>query len=285
MDGNWCTTILDVAEYSWGGCLYVFLLARRGREKGNRCQLIFFSFFFLATADVSLAQKLAEELQYEREAATQSGPPEFVKEFQAQGVWAIQDNPGADEITFERTFGNETIRLMFSIADLDANPEAEFDAENEGEAEAETEGEDGAPAQGSVTSTPIRVAISITKRGTPGAVSIDAVCQDGAFLIENASYYQDAEVATQLTAEADWKRRGLYLGPTFENLDPAVQDEFERYLDERGINESLGLFIPDYAEYKEQTVRCYPVGFHLVDNTDYFIRRNTFVGWRASRNS
>lgn len=209
------------------------------------------------TADISLAQKLAEELKYEREAASSSGPPEFVTEFTSQGVWTIEDPVGADEVAFVRTFGNETVRMMFSIADLDANSEPEYDAEGEGE-----NGE-GSEAAESVTSTPIRVAISVTKKGTPGALSVDAVCQDGAFLIENASYYADAETATQLTAEADWKRRGLYLGPTFENLDPGVQDEFERFLDERGINESLALFVPDYAEYKEQTVRS--VSFCSID--------------------
>ena len=40
----------------------------------------------------------------------------------------------------------------------------------------------------------------------------------------------------------------------FEQLDPRVQEEFESFLDERGINEELALFIPDYAEYKEQKV-------------------------------
>jgi complement component 1 Q subcomponent-binding protein len=34
-----------------------------------------------------------------------------------------------------------------------------------------------------------------------------------------------------------------------------VQEEFEKFLQERGINESLSLFIPEYAEYKEQKVR------------------------------
>jgi complement component 1 Q subcomponent-binding protein len=33
-----------------------------------------------------------------------------------------------------------------------------------------------------------------------------------------------------------------------------VQEEFEKFLQERGINESLALFIPEYAEYKEQQV-------------------------------
>jgi complement component 1 Q subcomponent-binding protein len=47
----------------------------------------------------------------------------------------------------------------------------------------------------------------------PGALSIDAVCQEGTFVVENVSFYNDAKIATDLTAEADWKRRGLYIGP------------------------------------------------------------------------
>jgi complement component 1 Q subcomponent-binding protein len=40
------------------------------------------------------------------------------------------------------------------------------------------------------------------------------VCQDSHFLIENISFYEDAKLSQELTAEADWKRRGLYIGPT-----------------------------------------------------------------------
>ena len=45
-------------------------------------------------------------------------------------------------------------------------------------------------------------------------MNIDAVCQEGSFLVENVSFYRDSKVGTELTAEADWKRRGLYIGPT-----------------------------------------------------------------------
>lgn len=41
----------------------------------------------------------------------------------------------------------------------------------------------------------------------------------------------------------------------FDTLDVTVQEEFEKFLQERGINESLAVFIPEYAEYKEQKVR------------------------------
>ena len=46
----------------------------------------------------------------------------------------------------------------------------------------------------------------------------------------------------------------------FDTLDVAVQEEFEKFLAERGINESLAVFIPEYAEHKEQRVRThYPL--------------------------
>ncbi|CCO26954.1 Mitochondrial acidic protein mam33 [Rhizoctonia solani AG-1 IB] len=71
-------------------------------------------------------------------------------------------------------------------------------------------------------------------------------------VVDNISFYKNAKLATELTSEADWKRRGLYIGPQFDHLDTSVQEEFERYLDERGIGGDLALFVPDYAEYKEQ---------------------------------
>lgn len=75
-------------------------------------------------------------------------------------------------------------------------------------------------------------------------------------MLDNVSFYPSAALGTELTAEADWKRRGLYLGPQFDTLDVAVQEEFEKFLQERAINESLALFVPEYAEFKEQKVRA-----------------------------
>lgn len=38
----------------------------------------------------------------------------------------------------------------------------------------------------------------------------------------------------------------------FDHLDEGLQTDFEAFLEERGIDSSLALFIPDLAEYKEQ---------------------------------
>ncbi|OBZ67549.1 Mitochondrial acidic protein mam33, partial [Grifola frondosa] len=197
-------------------------------------------------SDVALSQKLQEELKYEKEIATPA-EPDFLKAFKAHGIWTVEDTAGSDEVTLTRKFGNESIRLMFSIAEIQTDQEPEFESNLE-------EGEEAEANEEEVPSTPypIRTSFSITKTGSSGALTIDAMCQDGAFIIDNISFYNDAQVGTELTAEADWKRRGLYLGPQFDTLDVSLQEEFEKFLHERGISEHLAFFIPEYAEHKEQ---------------------------------
>jgi len=188
----------------------------------------------------SLINDLVACVEAEKEAALES-EPEFLKEFKSAGIWTIEDTPGSDEITLRRKFGNEHIRLIFSIADLESAED--FDpAEDEG----------GASAESGEPSYPLRCSLTITKPSVSGALSVDAVCQEGVFVVENLSYYNDAKLATDLTPEADWKRRGLFIGPQFETLDLNFQEEFEKFLQERGINESLAFFVPEYAHHKEQ---------------------------------
>jgi len=197
--------------------------------------------FSAGASDVVFSQKLAEELKYEKEGiATEE--PEFLKTFKAQGVWTIEDVEGNDEVTLTRKFGNENIRVMFSIADIqNMEEESEFDQENEESAE-----------EDHTQTYPTRVSFSVTKDSSKGSLNIDTMCQEGAFLVDNISFYADAKLGTDLTAEADWKRRGLYIGPQFDTLDVAVQEEFEKWLNERGVNEGLATFIPEYSEHKEQ---------------------------------
>jgi complement component 1 Q subcomponent-binding protein len=188
-------------------------------------------------SDIALSEKLEEEIKYETAEATPE-VPEFLAEFKKAGVWEVDSKKGHDEVVLVRKFGNETVRVMFSISDID-NTEFEQDAENS---------EDGVHS----ASFPIRCAVTITKAGE-GALTVECFTQEGAFTVENISFYSDPSLAVDTTAEADWKRRGLYIGPQFEHLDPSVQEKFEQYLAERGVDESLALFIPEFAEHKEQT--------------------------------
>ena len=205
--------------------------------------------FYAGESDAELASSLQQEIEYEREAAAESGgaEPDWLTQFKDEGVWQIEDRPGSDEVALTRQFGNENIRLLFSIGEIDTTDptnELEQDEADEVTSDGEFHG-----------SFPVRCAISIAKAGA-GSLNIDAQAADGQFVIENVTFYGDDKLATTLTADADWARRGLYIGPQFETLDENVQTHFESYLAERGLATNLALFIPSYAEYKEQREYC-----------------------------
>jgi complement component 1 Q subcomponent-binding protein, mitochondrial len=44
----------------------------------------------------------------------------------------------------------------------------------------------------------------------------------------------------------------------FETLDLNLQEEFERFFQERGINESIAFFVSEDAQYNEQKVHSVP---------------------------
>lgn len=66
-----------------------------------------------------------------------------------------------------------------------------------------------------------------TKQDGQGAVTIDTVAQDGEIVIESVMYYKDNKLANEQSAEADWQRRGLYIGPQFSELDEVRLNEEE----------------------------------------------------------
>jgi complement component 1 Q subcomponent-binding protein len=204
----------------------------------------------------------------------------------------IDDKPGHQEVVLTRTFGDENIRITFTTADLNSNvPDSQEmdsamydndvdDLIGEGQSGgANTKGSinqgsksDGnirvapedsiAPADreelddedyedGQQQGFPARVNIRIERAGK-GALAIEASAQDGDFLIEELWHFSSAELADPQTAEQEYKRRSLYTGPPFSNLDEDLQILLEKYLEERGINTRLALFIPDFIDHKEQ---------------------------------
>jgi len=194
-------------------------------------------------APVRFLSKLKEELQYEvqtaRELETGSAPA-FLTEFQKDGVWEIKDVPGNDEVFLTRKFGNESIRVMFSIADLHNLEDEEFE---------EDEGEDAANKE---PPSEFRVSLSITKASHPGVLNVDLFCSENVLQPVTVSFYKSAKLGQELSIESDFARRTLYSGPPFEMLDLGVQENFDRFLKERAIDEHLALFVPEYAQYKEQ---------------------------------
>lgn len=111
--------------------------------------------------------------------------------------------------------------------------------------------EEGQEAEPEERSFAVRVNVVITKPKS-GALHFETIAQEGMIMIDNIFYYKDASLAEPKTAEKAHERISLYVGPQFSNLDEDLQVLMERYLDERGINATLALFVPDYIDMKEQ---------------------------------
>lgn len=99
---------------------------------------------------------------------------------------------------------------------------------------------------------PARVNVKVTREGQNGAMLIEAVAQDGEIIIDNVYYFAEAGHADPESSQQDWKRRAVYAGPPFGNLDEDLQILLERYLEERGVDVKMAQFVPDYIDHKEQ---------------------------------
>jgi complement component 1 Q subcomponent-binding protein len=203
----------------------------------------------------------------------------------------IEDKPGQQEIVLTREYNGEKIRVTFTIADLNNVEEPENDEDSamyDNDVDDIVDGQSGgANTKGAINQGntkdgnfriapedriapadreeledeydednqpegfPARAHIRIERPGK-GALSIEATAQDGDFLIEDLAWFENAENADPQTAEANWSKQSLYAGPPFANLDEDLQLLMEKYLEERGINTRLALFIPDYIDHKEQ---------------------------------
>lgn len=89
--------------------------------------------------------------------------------------------------------------------------------------------------------------ISVDRPGK-GVLEIDAIAQDGLMVIENVNFFKDKK----LLEPGNTELANTYTGPPFGNLDEDLQVLFEKYLDERGINTTMALFVPEYIDFKEQ---------------------------------
>ncbi|KAG0233741.1 mitochondrial glycoprotein [Mortierella sp. GBAus27b] len=209
--------------------------------------------------DKSLINVLQNEIDHEEGQAEEV--PELITSYLKSSPFKIADKPGSDEVVLTRKFGSEDIRVVFSVSDINA---ADDDAELDFEDDLEEDGQQGnqsLSASGAdedeagddleSLTFPVRCLITISKPDA-GSISIDAIAQDGAFIIESVSNLKDSALATASTAEADWEKRGLYSGPPFAELDEELQVSFEKYLDERQIDGDLANFVPNYVFHKDQ---------------------------------
>ncbi|KUI71961.1 hypothetical protein VM1G_07953 [Cytospora mali] len=212
----------------------------------------------VGTVDSELSAKLTSEIQFEVEMKENDAQPVSVKDFLENGPFEVQDTPGMQDVVLTRTYGNEKITVTFSIADIATaeeddmfRDEAALEDEDVSARDPDAEGLEEDGDAGNEPGVTCRLNIVVEKPGK-GALNIEAVAQEASVIVENMYYYHDAAIAHSASPEAVHKSRDVYPGPPFGTLDEDLQLLMEQYLDERGINSTLALFVPEYMDMKEQ---------------------------------
>ncbi|KAH0493004.1 hypothetical protein TgHK011_007927 [Trichoderma gracile] len=217
--------------------------------------------------DEALSAKLESEIQIEEDIKANEQQPASIKDFLDNSPFELVDTPGQEVVKLIRNYGDEKITISFSIADItnfdpyaDENLFDEDDLPEESSTEKQQQQQnhdDGLEGDeeglDEDAGAPINLSILIEKPGkTAGALNIDATARDGDIVVDNMFFYEDATVARIDNPEAAQKRADVYPGPPFGSLDEDLQVLMERFLEERGINETLAAFVPDYVDVKEQ---------------------------------
>ena len=94
-------------------------------------------------------------------------------------------------------------------------------------------------------SFPARINVTVEKAGK-GTMEIETVATDGDITIENVMFSPESSKKS-VEEKAD-----MYTGPPFGNLDQQLQDLIQEYLKERGVDDALAMWVPEYVDFKEQ---------------------------------
>ncbi|KAK9468983.1 mitochondrial glycoprotein [Lipomyces arxii] len=199
---------------------------------------------------VELASVLDEEItfaQAELEAETAQDEKAAGLEYVKQAGFDIIAPEGSDVITLKKT-AEDGVEITVKFNASTANPifnddYNQFDEEYKDEDEQPEE--EFMDENGEAVEVPFRLFLTKPEVGT---FALTGIAQFGALTIENAVLVKDSSLALSDSAEDEVKRRALYDGTPFHELDQKLQDAMTKYFESYGINDDLAEFIVDYAK-------------------------------------
>lgn len=158
-----------------------------------------------------------------------------------------EDEPGADDIARGQSGGANSKGSINQGRTGDGNFKVAPEDSVSSADDPEYTDEYGEAREGFATHITVNI-----DRPKKGSLSVVAEARDGEIMIQGVHYYPESDLANPKTAEKEWEGRALYTGPLYGTLDEDLQVLLEKYLDDRGINTRLALFVPDYIDMKEQ---------------------------------
>ncbi|KAJ4958373.1 hypothetical protein NE237_025484 [Protea cynaroides] len=163
---------------------------------------------------------LCTEIQYESEYAP---PKQPVMEFNS---FTVEDRPGEQWIRLRGKYGDkEDIKIEATMFD--------------GSVSAPKPTEDG---QGEDTRLHISLIVDVSKE--EGCDVLEFVC---------SAWPDSLEIQRVFMLRRDGMPTRPYVGPDFKDLDDELQNAYQEFLEERGVNDELAVFLHEYMVNKAKT--------------------------------
>ncbi|EIW83766.1 mitochondrial glyco protein [Coniophora puteana RWD-64-598 SS2] len=199
-----------------------------------------------------LNQALADELASAKALHGQGVGLDIVAEFKRRGTWRIEDCKGMREVWLARRAADEWVNIAFSYVLPDAA------------------GGSGASVKGKEKDVRYQVILSKPKKG---AIIVSGnTTTSGKFAIGTIAHCSDGAKAAERTPEGERYRASVWEGSRvcshitlvlsllfiheeieqFDDLPSHVRTGFVRYLQKRGIDDELAMFVREYVKQKEQ---------------------------------
>ncbi|KAK3430642.1 hypothetical protein EUGRSUZ_E02483 [Eucalyptus grandis] len=184
----------------------------------------------------NILRLLRNEIQHELERAPPAKP---VDRF---GPFTVDDRPGEQWIRLKRKFGeNEDIKIEATM----------FDGSIPASKTAGSLGED--------VELHISFIVNITK--DKGSNVLEIMC---------SAWPDSIEISKLVVHGCQRMPSGLYTGPGFKELDDELQDALYDFLEERGVDEELAVFLHQYMANKDKTEFI-----RWMDTVKHFVEKKT----------
>lgn len=175
------------------------------------------------TAKSALTDILQEELNFENENYV---PPEEVADGPPE-PWKLTETPGDTHMTLKRTHKNEKLQIDLMVNNQPVDPGEVID---EG-------GENGPEVN-------VDVGIVFNASVTKGDQTLVFECKS------DGSYLQIMHVSLEKTDEDP--EESAFTGPVYEELDERLLQEFPAFLESRGVDASMGMYLLALVNDKEE---------------------------------
>lgn len=144
----------------------------------------------------------------------------------APAGWSVSHTPGSAKFRLTRTYQDESLEIRCAL------PEANVSN----------------PDQGSNNNN--KVTLIVTKGSE--AMRFGLSIEDQELVLDTLAHFKDASVPKDDTPAGEDKRVSQYPGPLIHELEGGFVDTMLNYLDERGVNDDLAVFVTEFAFWVEQ---------------------------------